>query len=208
MSTKIKILLKTETKETTLVTEKIKLKPKPQTILEIPPIIKKKYQSTQYFSKLLTSQESNTIFQHLIDTIKWNKGVYSSKAGKHTRLAKALSLSDDAKVKWAVLESLKRMNLTDYVIYGVYLNFYRDGEDYTPQHKHEDTTQLVISLNEVDGDRDLTIGKTKYHLGNGDAIIFGGSIHGVPKQPNRKRRISIATFMKHDPTLNGKIMYG
>ena len=203
MSAKIKLQLKEEKKSELI--EKIKLQLKPQ--IQSQPIPKKVYQSTQYFPQLLTQEESTNLYQYLVKTIKWEKGIYSHKAGKYTRMAKALSLNDNDLVKWAVTESLQRMGLSDYVIFGVYLNYYRDGDDYTPQHKHDNTTQLVISLNEPDGDRELTIGKTKYHLNNGDAIIFGGSIHGVPKQPNRKGRISIATFMKHEPKLNGQLAY-
>ena len=201
MSTKIKLVLKEEKKSESIIKIKLQLKPKsrqPQS-QQISPhhVIKKKYQSTLYFPKLLTDEESTNLYQYLLKNIKWDKGVYSHKAGKYTRLAKALSLKDNDLVKWAVIESLQRMGLSDYVIFGVYLNYYRDGDDYTPQHKHDETTQLVISLNEPDGNRELTVGKTKYNLNNGDAIIFGGSIHGVPKQPGRKGRISIATFMKH-----------
>lgn len=182
----------------------LKMKFKPQ----VPKFISaKKYQLTQYYGQLLTNDESMDLYHYLLQTINWEKGIYSRRARRHTRLAKALSLSDNDRVQCTVLDCAKRMGLSNHIIFGVYLNYYRDGQDYTPQHKHENTIQMVISLNESGGDRDLIIGKTKYHQNNGDVIIFGASVHGVPQQPNSKGRISIATFMKYDAQLGGQVIY-
>jgi hypothetical protein len=81
----------------------------------------------------------------------------------------------------------------DYYILGVYINYYRDGNDWTPNHSHPKQVQLIISLGAT---RTLTIGKKDYLMESGDVAIFGSSIHGIRKEPEVKEgRISIATFM-------------
>jgi hypothetical protein len=76
----------------------------------------------------------------------------------------------------------------------IYLNYYENGEMWTPNHSHSGTHQLVISLG---CPRTLQVTKKDYRMENGDAILFGSAIHGVPKEVNvKKGRISIATFMK------------
>ena len=81
-----------------------------------------------------------------------------------------------------------------YQISHIYVNYYKDGNMWTPNHSHKGTHQIVISLGAT---RQLKVGKKTFDMSSGSAIIFGGSIHGVPKQPDVKEgRISIATFMK------------
>jgi hypothetical protein len=169
--------------------------------------ILKSLQCCQHFPSLFTDKEATDLYKYLLDTIKWEKGIYSYKAKKSTRMAKAIKLSVNSKIRWVVTEALTRMGMRNYMIYGVYANYYRDGEDYAPSHDHKNTTQLVISFNEINGDRNLTVGTKTYHLNNGDAIIFGEQKHGITKQVQRKGRISLATFMKYIPELNGKFAY-
>ena len=161
--------------------------------------------STKYFPTILTNTEATNLFHCLKNNIKWENGI------KSTRLAKSIALSDESEcgilVRWAVVEALSRAGLSGYLIHGVYLNYYRNGDDHTPKHKHKDTTQLVISLNDTNGDRTLTIGNQKYRTNNGDAIIFGDDLHGIPRESNRQGRISIATFMQSDPKLEGKLAF-
>lgn len=77
---------------------------------------------------------------------------------------------------------------------GVYLNYYRNGEMWTPNHSRPGTHQLVISLGAT---RTLEVTKKKIPMKNGDAILFGSATHGVPKEPEiTTGRISIATFMR------------
>jgi hypothetical protein len=64
---------------------------------------------------------------------------------------------------------------------------------YTPNHAHKGTHQLIISLG---CPRTLQLGKKEFIMENGDAIIFGGSSHGIPRDNSVTGRISIATFMK------------
>ncbi len=92
-------------------------------------------------------------------------------------------------------QALAKLKQNDaYAIFGVYLNYYRGGNDYTPSHNHPGTHQLVISLGAT---RTLEVAKKSYQMTSGSAIIFGTSQHGVPKEVNiQGGRISIATFMK------------
>jgi alkylated DNA repair dioxygenase AlkB len=83
--------------------------------------------------------------------------------------------------------------IPDYLVYGIYLNYYKNGDMYTPNHTHLKTHQLVISLG---ASRTFTIGKKTMTLNSGDAVLFGSAVHGVPKDSSVvDGRISIATFM-------------
>lgn len=151
---------------------------------------------TRYVKALLDNSEASNLFRTLRDNTKWGEGIRSKKG--HTRLAATISLEDNPIVEDVVVRTLMTLNkdehLSDYAIHGVYLNYYRGGDDYTPTHSHAGTHQLVISL--TDGcRRTLVVGKKEYSMGNGDVILFGSSPHGVPKQETRGERISIATFM-------------
>ena len=163
--------------------------------------------STQFFPQVFTQEEAKNIYQYIHDEIKWEKGIYSQHSKQTTRLAKSLSFEDNDLIKWAVAEAIKRMKIVNFIIYGLYLNYYRDGNDFAPSHSHKDTTQLILSFNEDGGDRTLKIASKSYPLTNGDCIMFGSSQHGVPKEANKKGRISIAIFMKEAPELKGNIAY-
>ena len=80
-----------------------------------------------------------------------------------------------------------------FIIMGIYINYYENGEMYAPNHSHKETYQFILSLGVT---RTLNVGKKSYLMKNGDGIIFGSSIHGVPKDSSvNNGRISIATFM-------------
>ena len=158
-----------------------------------------------FYPQVLTADESHNLYDYLKHKMPWKDGI-RSRCGP-TRQAIPVSLDDDDLIKWAVMEVFKRINLGNFVIFGLYLNYYRDGNDYTPEHRHKDTTQLVISLCEPDGDRQLTVNSSTYMMGNGDIIIFDDQKHGIPKMSNRKGRISLATFMKYAPELHGSVAY-
>ena len=114
-----------------------------------------------------------------------------------TRLGKSIGLLDDDIVASCVTIALEKMDITANV-FGCYLNYYKDGSYYTPNHTHPGTVQMVLSFNERDGERKLKVGTKDYLLENGSGIVFCGSSHGIAKEENRNGRISIATFMKID----------
>ena len=81
---------------------------------------------------------------------------------------------------------LGKLTKKKYAVLGLYVNYYEDGKMYTPNQG----TLLSLGC-----DRVLVVGKKEYNMKNGDAIIFGSSVHGVPKSETKEGRISIATFM-------------
>ncbi len=79
------------------------------------------------------------------------------------------------------------------VVDHVYVNYYRDGNDFCPTHRHKGTEQIIISLGAT---RRLHVGKRYFELDDGDVIVFGSSNHGVPQESGvTEGRISIAVFV-------------
>lgn len=121
------------------------------------------------------------------------QNVIRSRSG-FTRKAKPMYPGMDPILDNCIIKVLSTINNTQSQIYGIYLNYYRNGEDWTPNHSHPGMKQIVISLG---ADRILTMASNRYNMSNGDVIVFGSSIHGVPKDPNCKTgRISIAMFLE------------
>jgi len=144
----------------------------------------------------LLSEEANALYADLIN-LPWKGGIRSRRG--FTRLAHQLDLESKQgeMVMSVVKDVLMQMKTQDpklpnYAVFGVYINYYQDGNMYTPQHSHKGTHQLVISLG---AKRTLLVDKKAIKMENGDAILFGSNIHGVPKEPCLGGRISIATFM-------------
>lgn len=139
--------------------------------------------ATSYYNRLLK--------------LPWREGIRSKKG--FTRLAHNLDLNSPLgeEILALVTEILREMkktnpNMPNYAVFGIYINYYRDGDMYTPNHSHKGTHQMVISFGAI---RTLTIGKKNVRMENGDAILFGSSIHGVPREEADGGRISVATFM-------------
>jgi hypothetical protein len=147
---------------------------------------------THFSPSVLDKKESTALYEYLRDNIPWENGVKSKKG--FTRLAKAIDLDMYPEILDTITQVLSNFATNNYVIFGTYLNYYSTGDMYTPNHSHKNTIQLVISLGTT---RTLVVGKKQYQMSNGDAILFGSSVHGVPKEPAvREGRISIATFMR------------
>jgi hypothetical protein len=146
---------------------------------------------TQYFPKVVADEVATALYNKLRDELPWQAGV-PSRSG-FTRKACALARDDpyfDICMEY-LTPILQKLNIP-YSILGIYVNFYENGQMYTPMHSHKGTHQLVLSLGAT---RDLVVGKKTYPQHNGDAIIFGSSSHGVPQSAQTDGRISIATFM-------------
>lgn len=148
---------------------------------------------TIYKNKIFDEYECRFIYKYLRDNIKWEEGI-RSKSG-FTRLGKAINLLDDEMVFQIIVRVLNMFNIGQSAVSGIYLNYYKDGTYYTPSHRHDKTKQIIISFNEVGGERVLSIGSKDYEMENGSAIIFGSSNHTVRKQENKNGRISIALFV-------------
>ena len=147
---------------------------------------------TKYYPNIIDSDAAMAIYYYLEENIDWEDGV-RSKLG-FTRKAKPMELGMDAVIDRCIVESLEKMGITTSNVYGIYLNYYRNGEDWTPNHSHPGMKQVVISLGST---RVLTMGKSSYAMNNGDAIVFGSAVHGVPKDTAcTSGRISIALFLE------------
>ena len=148
--------------------------------------------TTKYYSEIIDQFSASRTYAYLRDNIKWEEGVRSKNG--FTRLAKALDSGDNKVVDDILTQVLTKLGLQNqYQILGIYLNYYKDGTHYTPNHSHKGMTQLVVSLGTT---RTLKVGSKDYRLNNGDAIIFGSSAHSIPQENTNEGRISIATFMQ------------
>lgn len=149
---------------------------------------------TQYFPKFLDQKVADNLFEFLKDTIEWEQGILSKQGP--TRLAKSISneelIRDFPEILNIISDGLEKLD-QNFSILGCYLNFYEDGKMYTPNHSHSGTQQMIISLGVS---RTFTIGKKEILLGNGDMIVFGSAVHGIPKDLEcTQGRISIAVFL-------------
>lgn len=148
---------------------------------------------TAYKISAIPFDVATSLYEQLRTEIVWGEGVRS----KYGFTRKAKLISDDDPHFEELLQyihvCLKQLTTQSYIIDFFYLNYYEDGNMYSPNHSHKDSHQLIISLGE---ERILKINKTEYSMKNGDAVIFGSAIHGVPKSNTMHGRISIATFMR------------
>jgi hypothetical protein len=150
---------------------------------------------TAFKTDIIPSDEATAMFFHLSHNIEWVQGI-TTRSGDFTRFGKTINLDDHPEILRIIIQAVKLLQPEEKMvaIYGAYLNYYKDGDMWTPNHSHHGTAQLVISLGAT---RTLIVGKKEYKMTNGSAIIFGSSIHGVPKEPSIKEgRISIAVFLQ------------
>jgi len=145
----------------------------------------------EYHPWTIDKTVADNFFQVLRDTIQWEEGI-RSRYGP-TRKAKSLAPGMNTLVDSIITSVLTELGFKCIAMLGIYLNYYRDGQDYTPRHRHPGTRQLVISLGAT---RRLTVESTNYNLNSGDVIVFGSQLHGVPKDAScHQGRISIAIFV-------------
>ena len=150
---------------------------------------------TRIIQNAITKECANTLFEVLRDTIEWEEGIKSKKG--FTRLAKAINIMEYPDLQSVITNVLHHFfnsgSTENYIMAGVYLNYYMDGNMYTPNHTHKGMHQLVISLGAT---RNFIIGKRIEKMDSGDAIIFGSAVHGIPVQSEvTDGRISIAVFL-------------
>ncbi len=136
--------------------------------------------------------------KHYMKNIQWVDGIKSRNG--FTRKECSMNFGEDVildKIIFDVMDFLEcqtvkpiKINLSN--LRGIYLNYYRNGNDYTPNHSRKNTHQLIISLGVS---RTLNVGKRSFVTKNGDVIFFGSSVHGVPKEQCNEERISIAVFI-------------
>lgn len=148
--------------------------------------------STQHYPKLIDPDQATEIYKYLRDNIAWVDGIRSRRGP--TRKACPMALGQDDILDAVILETFHLLKMKEVKLVGIYLNYYRKGSDFTPNHSHPGMKQVVISLGAT---RVLTVGTKSYPMGNGDVIIFGSSVHGIPEDPTcQEGRISIALFIE------------
>ena len=153
----------------------------------------KKFQ-TIHHSSLIEEEVATNLYNYLEKNIPWVNGIPSRILGFTRKAFPVTDLSRYPFLAEAIRVAIMNMMPGNVVCHGIYLNYYRNGEDYTPQHSHKDTKQLIISLGAT---RTLKVASKNYSMKNGDVIVFGSSIHGIPKEPEVKEgRISIAVFLQ------------
>ncbi len=146
----------------------------------------------QHIPKLIDDCEGYDLYFSLSETIPWQDGI-KTRYGGFTRKGYSLQNCENKGVDNAINTVMLNFGIKDVEVMGVYLNFYKNGEYYCPNHSHKDSRQIIISLGVT---RKLIIDKQSYLLSNGDAILFGSEYHSVPKEPNlMEGRISIAIFL-------------
>jgi len=147
---------------------------------------------TVFEKKVIDSDVSDWLFNTLLEEVKWEDGIRSKRG--FTRKAKKLGIQDEMFMFLIpyIETCLNKLTTVKYGILGIYLNLYEDGNMWTPNHSHKGTHQLVLSLG---GKRTLTVGKKSFEMDSGDAVIFGSTVHGVPRVNKSEPRISVATFM-------------
>lgn len=154
---------------------------------------------TTYYPGLIDPAEATALYEFLRDTVLWTDGIWSKRYNQVTRKGCSMSMDLDtpdpihAQVMRVVTAVLQQVSDGDVVPLGVYLNYYQDGNEWAPSHRHQGMVQLIISLG---AQRKLIVGTKPYIIDNGDVIIFGGATHELVREPDiTEGRISIATFM-------------
>lgn len=102
---------------------------------------------TTFVSEAIETKIADDLYCQLRDTVEWVDGI-KSRSGK-TRKAKQIQMDDPLAESLMpyIRTCLEKLNQGDvYALFGLYLNYYQDGQMYTPNHSHKGTQQLVISL--------------------------------------------------------------
>lgn len=141
---------------------------------------------TQHIEHFIPNDVAWCLYYTLRDTLGWTDGI------KHTRKAFPYKLGSYPELDSIIVQSLNKCFSNEVTVLGVYINYYRDGNDHAPTHSHYKQKQCIISLGAT---RTLIIGSKEYQMKNGDIACFGSGSHSVPKSDCTEGRISIAIFL-------------
>lgn len=164
---------------------------------------------TKYHKEFIDPDYAWSLYYALEEGLPWDDGV-RTRSGKFTRSAWGILVTKvDDKVAFVidpeadrdlvgaliglVTKVLDDLSVDINRLGEIYVNYYKDGTHYAPNHSHQKSDQVIISLGAT---RTLTIANKSYKMGNGDVAIFGSAMHGVPEEREVKEgRISIALFL-------------
>lgn len=141
--------------------------------------------------QVLDEKEAFATFEFIKESVAWEP--FKSR-GKLLRLGNSPLPNDvvhDTCIE-IISKALRKYDISNVLMYGVYLNLYENGRQYAPMHSHE-TQQIVVSLG---AERILKIGSKDIILKSGEAVLFGTERHGVPVSDVNEPRISIAAFFR------------
>lgn len=153
---------------------------------------------TQIIENAISKEEANNLYNYLKDNVPWVESIRSKKDkenGGFTRLGCSIDIEDYPNIEVTLHNIINKIsqNYKGYIIGDIYLNWYKNGTMWSPNHSHKGVHSLVISLGAT---RKFVLGKKVINVKNGDAVMFGTAVHGIPKQPEvTEGRISIAAFL-------------
>lgn len=99
---------------------------------------------TKIYTDILDKDACWALLDYLKSNAEWESGIRSRKDG-FTRFGAYGDLEDDFLMS-IILETLSKINLLDLQLLGCYLNWYKDGNHFTPNHTHPKQIQVIISL--------------------------------------------------------------
>jgi alkylated DNA repair dioxygenase AlkB len=158
-----------------------------------------------YHPNCLPDDYCKTLYEDLTKSIPWRKMTW----GRGRELPRMIFHYDN---NHSEINKLIKLIEDTFVceVSGVFMNYYRDGKDYTPEHRDEydgdDVYTLSLGASRkfyfISTQENTKGEKLNYTLNNGDLIYFGANInrnykHSLPKQVSVKEgRISIVFFGK------------
>ena len=145
------------------------------------------------FEDVIDLKSAKIFGKTLKQKVPWNSGV-TTRYGTTSRKQANLEICDEKLQKFVMDNIIQLFNCKyedgNVGILDVYLNYYRDGSDFCPKHRHMGTKQMILSLGD---ERTLIVGNTHHLLKNGSVIFFGDEYHEI-KRDNSGERISIVVF--------------
>ena len=163
-----------------------------------------------YVGKAL--RDAQSFFPRLRDEIEWQTIIWGKTKRPLPRLCSTNIPNTEIGLfvlSWVV--SYFKANFdTNVKIHGVFGNYYRNGDDYLPQHRDQYDDHHVISLS-FGATRSFGFkNSTYYALGDGDLIVFDPYMnkhytHGIGKQKKvQEGRINFTIFATFDKAPYGK----
>ena len=148
----------------------------------------------------LTAEQATDYFHMLEENLPWQTVKWGATGRNLPRLVCSYERNTCISLEHLIELIEKAFNVD---VAGVWCNFYRDGNDYTPPHKDNyDADVYTLSLGGTRNcvftkDSDAT--RSVYTLASGDILFFDQATnaqykHSIPKSANADPRISVVFF--------------